>query len=291
MTLRLISLLVFIAVLSFPMAALSQDTPVVVARKAGDGMEKEARHEDESAEIRDFKELKLKKPDVYRRFVQAVQVMLARFGYLRGPFTGELNEATRKAIGEYQRYNKLKATSNLDAPTWERLISDLRSVESVPVRLPSLEFFADSWDTFFSARGTWYASGRPFNEPLQTTEIKCYRELSRCIESTAIVGFDRVLFAGAYIYEIERWDSSAIITKPMEANCVSYRLEVKRAEKTVFANMSPAKIDPKCPKSDWVEETMALEDGEKVWLDLKRVLFEEIERILRLKSKTPPAAK
>lgn len=255
-------------------AGLSQ-AGVLVARKAGDTEAKE-----KPGEIRDLSELRQKRPEEYRRLVTAAQMILARFGYLSGPFKGEMDEATRKAFGQYQRQSGLKETSDLDIGTWQRLLSDLSSVERVPVRLPKFEFFSDSWDSFFSARGTWAGRNRPINEPLQTTEIKCYRELGRCIESTAIVGLDKMLFSGVYIYEVERWDPSAIKTKPMETGCVSYRLSIGRKERTVVAVEAPLKREGGCAQEDGGEEEMSLEDGEKVWMELKRALYEDIERLL-----------
>jgi len=57
--------------------------------------------------------------------IRAAQTALARANYYRGPITGRLDDATRRALFEYQLDNRLSATGNLDGRTAQALGIDL----------------------------------------------------------------------------------------------------------------------------------------------------------------------
>ena len=67
-----------------------------------------------------------------------------------------------------------------------------------------------------TAKGTWTRSGRDAGSaiayPLQTSEIRCYRDTKRCAEARAFVS-GNVLMTDLVQYEVESWTATQVVFK------------------------------------------------------------------------------
>lgn len=100
--------------------------------------------------------------------------------------------------------------------------------------LPPLLVALDYWDAgFASARGTWTSFGGGMAFPVQTSEIKCFKDMGYCFESVATFR-DGILNASQNVHEIEQWDQYQITTKSEKGLCInSNTTQINRATKSV----------------------------------------------------------
>lgn len=77
-----------------------------------------------------------KKPEEFRTLMTGVQIFLGRFGYGVGPYTGILDQSSKKALSAYQKKSGLSQTGDLDFPTLKRLTEDDRLMNRVVPLLP-----------------------------------------------------------------------------------------------------------------------------------------------------------
>jgi hypothetical protein len=188
----------------------------------------------------DLARTKREKPDEYRRTVALAQMALGLFGFGIGPFDGTVDSKFSKALREYQRVRNLSVTGDLDAKTLVGVMHDFESWNQQVIAniiLPPLSVRVEQWDHgFAAAEGTWIIRGEKTGRPLQTTEIRCYKELSLCLESTAILDINNNNYLSVHSnhHKIERWDQHEILTKPdNSAMCVRYTMRIGRVKKSV----------------------------------------------------------
>ena len=219
-------------------------------------------------------------PKDRRRLIMVAQMLLGRFGYGVGPFDGRFDDKTRRAIKYYQESNKLPETGELDYSTLKKLTQDADWLEQLPVQLPPSVFAGEGWDASVSAGGTWTTVDGRQAMPLQTTHIECNRQRKYCEESTAIVGEGNQLMLNMSHVEVERWDDQEIFTKPSEHDCITETLRLSRSQRTVTRITRSTTSEP-CRRSDGQDVTFRLENGVKVWTDLKNARKEGFRRIMR----------
>ncbi len=232
---------------------------------------------------RNFQELKADSQN-YKMLSFVVQMALARFGYDPGPFSFDLTEKTRKAIREYQQYNQLKVTGDLEMELTDQIADDLKTLDAEPNPLPHFFFFGDLWDSYVRVRGTWEIEGIKQGIPIQTTTLQCYRELSLCIEANAFIGYgvdDKRLTQEVNYYEVERWDEFEITTKPNDKECVRYTLRIDRFQKSVTGLRLQTRRDGSCAFIQHSIMKIRLVDGFEVWNTLRKQHQEARRRIMR----------
>ena len=124
---------------------------------------------------------------------------------------------------------------------------------------------------YFKASGTWiFEDGKEkMAFPLQTTEIKCYRNLGICVEVEAYIGYGDMLMVDSELYEIERWDAYEIMTKPYDYESVRYFLRVNKLHKTVKKYRTTLKTKEDSKGIDIQDKYMKLIDGFEVWCDVR----------------------
>lgn len=69
---------------------------------------------------------------------------------------------------------------------------------------------------------------------VQTTTITCVKEFRHCFESTAVANAG-LLLSETTLFEVERWDSSEIISKPRDAafGCERSTIRLNRDQQSV----------------------------------------------------------
>jgi hypothetical protein len=100
--------------------------------------------------------------------------------------------------------------------------------------LPPLVVSLDYWDAgFVSGKGTWTSFGGEMGFPVQTSEIKCSKDMGYCLESTATFR-DGFLNVSLDMHEIDRWDQYQITTKTETGLCgTSNPMQINRPTKSL----------------------------------------------------------
>jgi hypothetical protein len=206
-----------------------------------------------------------KDPGQYEELITGVQMILGRLGY-GATFSGRLNEPTKLALKEYQRYNRIAQTGELNLETWRRLMSDLTVSTTKPIPLPASQFNGSDWEKgFVSASGSWVNSGDVEPVMPQVSNIICAKGLGYCTESLAIL-FDGLLKADTNIFEIERWDDFEIVSKPLQSNCTRTVTRLNRSQKLVTSIRSKISDDLSCAAVEGSELHSVLKSGAAVYL-------------------------
>lgn len=258
---------------SLAIAVLLLSSAIVFAGELSQQKSEKARWEGE------LKKLKSENPTEYTKtqttFTFVAEVLLAELGYGIGPFDGVLDKKMEAALRAYQENRKLPVTGDpLSFETVEQMKKDRDSHNYQPVGLPFLHVFIDLWDAgYVSASGTWIISGEQMGLPEQTSKIDCRRERGICTEATAIVfgeGGERQLSVDIDIYEIERWDTHEVVTKPLQFGCTRYVRRFNRVQKSVTSIRSTISTEDTCKGIDHTEKYLVLSDGFNVYWELQQ---------------------
>ncbi len=173
------------------------------------------------------------------------QVMLGRLGYGIGPFDGNLDEPTIKALRLYEVSRKLPATGDpMTFDTFKMIIKDQEDLDFVLVT-PNSGSPANSRFEFWNlgrieVSGSWMIVGDTMANPEQSSTITCDKESSKCIESNAQISriFGKLyLYVFQDTYDIERWDEHDIVMK-RDLHCVRYVQTIRRHDKSVTGTRS-----------------------------------------------------
>jgi hypothetical protein len=173
-----------------------------------------------------------KDPKQYAELIMGVQLLLAKLGY-GTTFTGDLDDYTKRALKEYQRYNGLPVTGEMNFETFQKVNADSVVSSKDAVMLPPSESSLESWDKgYVSVSGTWLNAGEDDIPMPQASQISCFKDLGICLESQAVV-FKGMLKADEDLYEIERWDNLEIVTKPIQGTCTRTITRINRSQSLV----------------------------------------------------------
>lgn len=94
--------------------------------------------------------------------------------------------------------------------------------DRVPVSLSPSKLVYGMQDSYAVASGTWVLENDEQAFPLQTTQIRCEKELKRCTAGTAMVMLGRQLTVDVTFYDIIAWDKSRVVFTDDSPRCVSY---------------------------------------------------------------------
>jgi len=218
----------------------------------------------------------------FEPFIRSDQESLGRFGYAVGPFTGILNDQTKRAIREYQKYNHLPETGDLDWDTDNKINSDSAILDNEPSLLPSSFFYADQWNQYVYASGTWVMTNDTIAWPQNRAEVECNRQNGSCIIGTAYIATP-MLWHMMSTFEVDHWDDYEIISKPDDSwLCMRTVLKINRANKSVEEISSPKIKAGVCKTGNGKEDTLTvLKDGMSVREELFEKYTKEKNRILR----------
>lgn len=237
-------------------------------------------------------ELLKTKPEQYRMLVLGTQIFLGRFGYGVGPFTGEVDEATKQALREYQHYVGLPETGEIDYQTLKQLTDNNKTLDQAIPFLPQYAFNDQQGDHTISAQGTWARENLPVHEALQTSDFTCRRTLNVCIDSTAGLspGNTQSLLVRTQYFEIDSWDEKSIVTKPTQTGpCAMTVVRIDREEKTIVRSTSVKReVDGPCATAPSFNRQFQLADGAQIYRALKQQKLEDTRKILRVEEPVQP---
>jgi peptidoglycan hydrolase-like protein with peptidoglycan-binding domain len=216
-------------------------------------------------------------------FVLATQMLLGRLGYGVGPFNGILDDKTREAIRQYQRKNGIPLSGEvIDWQLLEQTKKDWDFLEAQPLSLPSMHVHVGDWESgYFGATGTWRLLNDETASPEQVSEITCLADRKICMEARAYVfGESRGLTVALDFYDIERWDKSEIVTKPLAAACTRFVLRINKVQKTVSGTPSTVSKEGICKEVYQGDLHTKLKDGVKEWQQMFDVYRKKLDAIM-----------
>jgi len=241
--------------------------------------------EEEAKEAREAREEWDKKRKAggkeFRAYIKVAQMALGRFGYLAGPFTGVLSDPTVRAIKDYQKYNHIVATGNLDLETYQLIMRDMEFLDKKPVPLPKSFVSVTDWDQYVSAKGTWVMLNAKIGYPYNEVKIECFRNAGICVTAIANVldtGTGQIGLSQV-IEGVDRWDNYEILTAPHNGVCDMSVLKINRATKVVSVTTSAKLVAGVC--KDHPDIVMNLQDGSAVWEAEYERYKKEKNRIMR----------
>jgi len=226
-----------------------------------------------------------KNPDEFRTLITGVQIFLGRFGYGVGPYSGVLDQSTKKALKAYQKKTGLSQTGDLDFPTLKHLTEDDRLMNRVVPFLPPQTFHDEEWGLWIEVQGSWMLKEGNTDDVLQTSRITCMREFKRCIDSTASLINASVpqLKVHTHVYDIKEWDDSKIVSAPYDGEaCAVSILRISRNPPLVTRFMSLQSKPGPCGNVKSEDRQYVLEDGPKIYQILRMQKAEGIQQILQV---------
>jgi peptidoglycan hydrolase-like protein with peptidoglycan-binding domain len=224
-------------------------------------------------------------PEEFRALVTGVQIFLGRFGYGLGPFTGQLDQATKDAIKAYQKKTGLSETGDINFHTLKRLTEDDSVLSRIVPFLPAQVSRIEEWDKWVEAQGSWMLKEGNTDDVLRTSRISCMREFQRCIDSTASLVNANVpqLKVHTHVYDIKEWDDDKIVSFPYDGEACS--LSILRISKnpTVITRFVTLQGKPGiCAKVKAEDRQYLLKDGQEIYQSLKIQKAKAIQQILQV---------
>jgi hypothetical protein len=136
----------------------------------------------------------------------------------------------------------------------------------VPVKLRaggSVE--TNLWDRgFVTANGTWVTENGGEPDPLQYTNLACYRSDNTCRAATAEILAATTLSLSTATYKITRWSETTLIFTNSESPCTEFTYSISRANQRIVGTRSSRKgANEACPVDDEIVQ-LTLVDGAKV---------------------------
>jgi len=233
-----------------------------------------------------------KDPQQFKDMVLMLQMALGHLGYGVGPFTGEYDEQTKRAVAKFKSNRDGKPSDGeLDGETAIQILDGWKATSRPDISLPGLHVFTEFWDSYVSAKGTLVIEGQEQGIPLQTTEIECRRQWGVCIAATAMLRGEDYLSSWIEVYEVERWDEYELGTKPRDLDCVRYTLRINRRQKSVTGRRTTISASDQCKGISKEDFGLRLEDGTKAlegYRSKKRESFDKYMQIRASQSRPQP---
>lgn len=225
------------------------------------------------------------KPEEFRTLITGVQIFLGRFGYGVGPYSGVLDQSTKKALKAYQEKTGLPQTGDIDFPTLKHLTEDDRLMNRVVPYLPPQTFHEQEWEKWIEVQGSWMLKEGNTDDVLQTSRITCMREFQRCIESTASLVNASVprLKVHTLVYDIKEWNDGNIVSAPYDGEaCAVSILRISRNPQLVTRFVSLQNQPGPCANVKSEDRQYVLEDGPKIYQILRMQKSNAIQQILQV---------
>src|SRR5664279_1133318 len=83
--------------------------------------------------------------------------------------------------------------------------------DRVPVMLSPTKLVYGIQDSYVVAQGTWVLENDEQAFPLQTTQIRCEKELKRCTSATAMVMLGKQMSVDVTFHDIVAWSNSRVV--------------------------------------------------------------------------------
>jgi hypothetical protein len=224
-------------------------------------------------------------PDEFRALVTGVQIFLGRFGYGLGPYTGQLDQATKDALKAYQKKTGLSETGDINFHTLRRLTEDDSVLSRIVPFLPAKVARVEEWDKWVEVQGSWMLKEGNTDDVLRTSRISCMREFQRCIDSTASLVNTSVpqLKVHTHVYDIKEWDDDKIVSFPYDGEACALSILRISKKPTVITRFVTLQGKPGiCAKVKDNDQQYLLKDGQEIYQTLKRQKAKAIQEILQV---------
>ncbi len=227
-------------------------------------------------------------PEEFRALVTGVQIFLGRFGYGLGPYTGQLDQATKDALKAYQKKTGLSETGDINFHTLKRLTEDDSVLSRIVPFLPAQVTRLEEWDKWVEVQGSWMLKEGNTDDVLRTSRISCMREFQRCIDSTASLVNASVprLKVHTHVYDIKEWDDDKIVSFPYDGEACALSILRISKKPTVITRFVTLQGKPGiCAKVKADDQQYLLKDGQEIYQSLKMQKAKAIQQILEVAQK------
>jgi hypothetical protein len=224
-------------------------------------------------------------PEEFRALVTGVQIFLGRFGYGLGPYTGQLDQATKDALKAYQKKTGLSETGDINFHTLKRLTEDDSVLSRIVPFLPAQVSRVEEWDKWVEVQGSWMLKEGNTDDVLRTSRISCMREFQRCIDSTASLVNANVpqLKVHTHVYDIKEWDDDKIVSFPYDGEACSLSILRISRKPTLTTRFVTLQGKPGiCAKVKAEDRQYLLKDGQEIYQSLKVQKAKAIQQILQV---------
>jgi len=224
-------------------------------------------------------------PKEFRALVTGVQIFLGRFGYGLGPYTGQLDQATKDALKAYQKKTGLSETGDINFHTLKRLTEDDSVLSRIVPFLPAQVARVEEWDKWVEVQGSWMLKEGNTDDVLHTSRISCMREFNRCIDSTASLVNATVprLKVHTHVYDIKEWDDDKIVSFPYDGEACALSILRISKKPTVITRFVTLQGKPGiCAKVKADDQQYLLKDGQEIYQSLKMQKASAIQQILQV---------
>lgn len=224
-------------------------------------------------------------PEEFRALVTGVQIFLGRFGYGLGPYTGQLDQATKDALKAYQKKTGLSETGDINFHTLQRLTEDDMVLSRIVPFLPAQGARFEEWDKWVEVQGSWMLKEGNTDDVLRTSRISCMREFQRCIDSTASLVNASVpqLKVHTHVYDIKEWDDDKIVSFPYDGEACALSILRISKKPTVITRFVTLQGKPGiCAKVKADDQQYLLKDGQEIYQSLKMQKASAIQQILQV---------
>lgn len=193
--------------------------------------------------------------------------------YLRKP-SGAPSPELRASVEQFQKDLGHEPTGTLLLGEFQELMRRMAAVHPVPVYPGNFSLVEEEGGVVL-VQGTWQPQGSAPPDPIQTSEIRCERKESACVEATAVLFYGSgkaLLDIGVAQWKVVRWSNERIVAKREAAPCFLDTLEVRFEGKKVSKSRR-SKEGGEC--ADRAPETARLGDGSRVGYEYFRRRWEE----------------
>jgi hypothetical protein len=127
--------------------------------------------------------------------------------------------------------------------------------------------FDGLWDKgTVSATGTWTMLNDRPADPIQVTQLRCYRETGLCFEASAKYSLGKYISAEFFPRVIESWTKDVITYSESSALCVVIHYTISRNSNQVTGRRVAIKPTPQgCEGMRQTDVDLAMVDGFEVW--------------------------
>jgi hypothetical protein len=196
-----------------------------------------------------------------RRVVFLSQMALGQMGFGTGPFNGDFDDKTKKAIAAFRHRIGLADTDDpLDYEFFVRVTDALNELNQPNVLLGRVDVDVSRWLSDVRFEGTVIIEGEEPGIPLQHSEFHCRKDINTCIEASAMLQGGNFLTAWLEYYDVDRWDDVELVMR-RDLGCVRYTLRVSKSQKTVSGLRATTSNAGFCKGMDTDDKRLKLVDG------------------------------
>jgi hypothetical protein len=150
----------------------------------------------------------------------------------------------------------------------------LKSKEVSSPFLPHFVFSHDGTKGTFYGQGTWQLEDDESGLPIQSTTMRCYRQLMSCDEATVVISDNLMLPIEINTLKVQQWTADSIIVRGPTVICAeeTYTIDLRTEFITGIATRKSACADEK----GWPRRLRMIDGYDASWIRRGRVPLRQL---------------